>query len=48
MKNNNVEKTGKNNYDFIDNKAKTYYQVNKAKIQNDCESIKESFRKIKQ
>ena len=37
MKNNAVKKTVKYNYDVIDNKAKTYYQVNKAKIQKDSE-----------
>ena len=47
MKNDTVEKTVKNNYDLVDNKAKTYYQANKAKVQNDCESIKEVFQKMK-
>ena len=27
MENGTVEKTVKNNYDFIDNNAKTYYRV---------------------
>ena len=33
MENEAVEKTMKNNYDFVDNKAKSYYQANNEKIQ---------------
>ena len=32
MENDSVEKTRKNNFDFVDNKAKTCYQANKEKI----------------
>ena len=47
MENNNVQKTVKDNYDFLDNQPKKYYQVNKEKNKKDHKSIKELFQKMK-
>ena len=33
MKNDTIEKTVKNNYDFVDNKAKTYCQASNKRVQ---------------
>lgn len=44
IKNDTVEKAIKNNYDFVDNKAKIYTKPTMKKYKRDLESIK-SFRR---
>ena len=43
MENDAVEKKVKYNYDFLDNKAKNYYQANKEKIQK---RLREYYRNL--
>ena len=45
MENDSVEKTRKNNFDFVDNKAKTCYQASEEKIRK--RSL-EYYRKLSQ